>query len=123
MTLFHRSSKYLMPVLISLALVFSQVFGFKHGYDHQQHRVDSKNFEHSSFGVDADAVLSISDSKQSQHSCVAFDAASLAVFGIALAYLIKLLTQLKQAQVGSFENTYSRKNKSFYLSRAPPSIY
>jgi len=124
MKMLHFFHRYSMPVLLSLALVFSQALGFKHGLDHLQFKSEQVNISFIDQQVVADsAQTSFEQQPQNLHNCIVLDALTLAAFALTAAYAAALLNFLKQVKSERLKQSVSLKFASYYSSRAPPYIH
>lgn len=110
-----------MPVLLCLALLFSQAFGVQHGFDH------SKLLSHDRVEQTVDQSAheyfkDLSPNKNQVHSCVALDGVCFAFFALSNQFIFFLLTDLIEARHFLIADITGKKQYFPYLSRAPPTL-
>lgn len=116
--IFYRNSKYLMPVLLCLALLFSQALGFRHAYDHAANRLgSSENIDLVSINFNKQV-----DSSLPTHNCAVMDAACASVFAKSQALDLELLDVTHYLRVQEALYVTNLGFYSYYSSRAPPRL-
>jgi hypothetical protein len=111
-----------MPVLLCLALLFSQAFGFKHGFDHAKLNSHLDRVEQTVDQSANDYFKDLSPKKNQAHSCVALDGICFAFFALSNQLGFFLLSDLTEARHFQIADTAGKKQYFSYLSRAPPSL-
>lgn len=111
-----------MPVLLCLALLFSQALGFQHGFDHSKLLSHLELAEQTIDQNSNEYFKDLGSKKNQSHSCVAVDSLCFAFFALAKQFEFVLLTHLIEARQLLAEHLYSKKQYFLYLSRAPPNL-
>lgn len=111
-----------MPVLLSLALLFSQAFGFQHGFDHSKLLRHVDSVEQMADQSANDYFKDFGTNKNKAHSCVALDGICFASFALTNQFSVSLLGGLIEDRLVLIQRHHSKKQYFSYLSRAPPPL-
>lgn len=111
-----------MPVLLCLALLFSQAFGFKHSFDHSKSISHLDRIEQTIDQSANDYFKDLSPKKNQAHSCVALDGICFAFFALSKQFSFFLLSDLIEERYFQITDIAGKNQYFSYLSRAPPNF-
>lgn len=125
----HFSESFLKKVilLLTLALLWTQSLGLQHSIDHGKHDLNAITKSYSSASKmeyfvtdDANSSSVELDNSSFKHSCIAWDACSVAYAVILSQLLFEPLSFNYSRQLPPTATSFSTSFTPTYLSRAPP---